>query len=60
MCHSWMLRDRIYQELRDRASEETQDQMGGQKTDERPSFLNEESSVDTELLTDGGDENERN
>lgn len=29
-----------------------------EESEERPSFLNEDSSVDTELLTDGGDEEE--
>lgn len=41
MCHGYTPRDRT---RTDEASEE------------EPSFLNEESSVDTELLTDGGDE----
>ncbi|WP_299234106.1 hypothetical protein [Natronomonas sp.] len=41
MCHGYTPRDRT---RTDEASEED------------PSFLNEESSVDTELLTDGGDE----
>jgi hypothetical protein len=42
MCHGWEFRNR---------DEKAQ-------TDEQPSFLNEESSTDTELLTDGGDEND--
>jgi len=35
---------------RDRPDEE--------RTDETPSFLNEEASTETELLTDGGDDEE--
>ena len=42
MCHHHIPRDRSEEE----------------RTDETPSFLNEESSVDTELLTDGGDDEE--
>ena len=58
MCHNWMLRDRIYEELRERADKEDQERPSEERTDERPSFLNEERSVDTELLTDGGEDGE--
>lgn len=58
MCHNWMLRDRIYEELRDRGKKEERERPDKEQTDERPSFLNEESSVDTELLTDGGEGDE--
>lgn len=40
MCHGFSYRD-------DRIEEETESE---------PDFLNEESSADTELVTDGGDE----
>lgn len=41
MCHGYTPRDRTRTD---------------EPSEEDPSFLNEESSVDTELLTDGGDE----
>ncbi|WP_254838165.1 hypothetical protein [Natronomonas marina] len=43
MCHGFDLRDR-----REFEREESED--------EEPSFVNEEASVETEVLTDGGDE----
>ncbi|MFQ3284255.1 MAG: hypothetical protein ACI9TI_001612 [Natronomonas sp.] len=42
MCHHHMPRDRSETE----------------RTEETPSFLNEETSAETELLTDGGDDPE--
>jgi len=46
MCHGFDMRDRREFERED--AEE----------DEEPSFVNEEASVETEVLTDGGDEEE--
>mgnify|MGYP005850512085 CR=1 FL=1 len=37
-------------------SRDARDRTGDEQTDDSPSFLNEESS--TELLTDGGDEDD--
>jgi len=39
-------------------SRDARDRTGDEQTDDSPSFLNEESSTDTELLTDGGDEDD--
>jgi hypothetical protein len=48
MCHGYMPRDR---------SEESYDRTE-ENSDEEPSFLDVDSDVDTEILTDGGDEEE--
>jgi hypothetical protein len=53
-----MLRDLIYEEFQERADKEDQGRLGEERTNERPSFLNKKSSVDTELLTDGGEDDE--
>ena len=45
MCHGFDIRDR-----REFEREESDD--------ERPSFANKEASVETEVLTDGGDDEE--
>ena len=45
MCHGFDMRDRREFEREDAEEEE-------------PSFVNEEASVETEVLTDGGDEEE--
>ncbi|MES3516463.1 MAG: hypothetical protein PPP58_02245 [Natronomonas sp.] len=47
MCRRWTQRDRTEDEQL-KTDEQTEE-------DERPSFLNEERSADTELVTDGGE-----
>ena len=44
MCHGFDIRDRREFER--------------EEPDEEPSFVNEEASVETEVLTDGGDDEE--
>ena len=50
MCRNW--------NYSERADEETAESDDPRDESEQPSFLNEESSTDTELLTDGGDDDE--
>jgi len=52
MFDDWMLRQTVYQEIRDAGAEEgSHPHRDGKGTTQPPSFLNETASVDAEVLT---------